>query len=194
MGIFFDILLQLVGLTAFAASLGNDNPEGCAIMDQGLYANAAVTIATPDDRTLVVSCHFHANPDAVFAAFTQPRQLRQWLLGPNGWVLDVCLVDLRVGGASRYIWRAANGAVIGMGGKFLAIDQPNMLSSTLVFDDDWTGGPTISTITLVETQGVTHLRNRLVHPTAAALRLALDFKMEQGMALHYNRLAGWISQ
>jgi hypothetical protein len=29
----------------------------------------------------------------------------QWLLGPDGWPMPVCEIDLRVGGKYRYVWK-----------------------------------------------------------------------------------------
>src|SRR6267143_2100027 len=45
----------------------------------------------------------------VFDAFTKPELVKQWLLGPPGWTMPVCEIDLRVGGAYRYVWRHADG-------------------------------------------------------------------------------------
>jgi len=37
----------------------------------------------------------------VFRALTEPEHVQQWLLGPDGWTMPVCEIDLRVGG----VWR-----------------------------------------------------------------------------------------
>ncbi|MFY9582881.1 MAG: SRPBCC domain-containing protein [Candidatus Acidiferrales bacterium] len=41
----------------------------------------------------------------VFDALTKPELVKQWLLGPPGWSMPVCEIDLRVGGAYRFLWR-----------------------------------------------------------------------------------------
>jgi DNA-binding transcriptional ArsR family regulator len=41
---------------------------------------------------------FDAPVEMVFDAFTKPELLRRWLLGPDGWAMSVCEVDLKVGG------------------------------------------------------------------------------------------------
>ena len=54
---------------------------------------------------------FDAPRTLVFAAHTEPGHLQQWLLGPDGWTMPICEVDLRVGGAWRYGW--ANPETVG---------------------------------------------------------------------------------
>ena len=41
---------------------------------------------------------FDAPRALVFDAFTKPELIRRWMLGPDGWSMPVCEVDLRVGG------------------------------------------------------------------------------------------------
>ncbi len=38
---------------------------------------------------------FDAPPEMVWKAWTEPELLRRWLLGPDGWVMQVCEVDAR---------------------------------------------------------------------------------------------------
>src|SRR5216683_2063033 len=74
-------------------------------------------LATPTDREIVVTRVFDAPRHLVFDAFTRPELLKRWLFGPGGWSMVVCEVDLKVGGAYRYVWRHTNGAEMGMGGR-----------------------------------------------------------------------------
>ena len=53
----------------------------------------------------------------VYDAFTQPELLKRWF-GPRGWSLVVCEVDLRVGGAWRYVLRGPDGKEMGMSGVY----------------------------------------------------------------------------
>src|SRR5579862_1873146 len=63
------------------------------------------TVSTPSDREIQVTRDFDAPRPMVFEAFTKPELVRRWLLGPPGWIMPQCEVDLRVGGAYRYVWR-----------------------------------------------------------------------------------------
>src|SRR5919107_1420960 len=48
---------------------------------------------------------------------TKPEYLTRWLLGPPGWTMPVCQVDLRVGGTYLYTWRNdADGSEFSIGG------------------------------------------------------------------------------
>ena len=53
----------------------------------------------------------------------------RWMRGPNGWTLAVCEVDLRVGGAFRYVWRKPNGREMGAGGIYRASSRRAQLST-----------------------------------------------------------------
>jgi hypothetical protein len=65
-------------------------------------------VSASGDREIVMTRSFNAPPRLVFDAFTKPELVRQWLLGPDGWSMPVCEIDLRVGG------NIASGAAIVM--------------------------------------------------------------------------------
>ena len=87
-------------------------------------------LTTRGDREIVMTRSFNATRILVFEAFTKPELVRQWLLGPPGWSMPVCEIDLRVGGHYRYVWRHENGNEMGMGGVFREIVVPERLVST----------------------------------------------------------------
>ena len=96
-------------------------------------------ITTPSDREIAMTRVFDAPRRLVFDAFTKPELVKQWLLGPPGWTMPVCEIDLRVGGQYRYVWRReSNGKEMGMGGVYKEISPPERLVST----ESWGGhGP-----------------------------------------------------
>jgi uncharacterized protein YndB with AHSA1/START domain len=67
------------------------------------------TYATPTDREVVVTRVVDAPRRIVFDAWTNPKHVPQWLLGPEGWTMPVCEIDLRPGGSWRYVWRKSDG-------------------------------------------------------------------------------------
>ena len=103
-----------------------------------------------DARKLVVSAHgereivmtrmFDAPRGLVFKAYTTPELVRRWLLGPEGWSMPVCEIDLKVGGRYRFLWRHADGQEMGMGGVYREVIAPERLVSTEVFDQSWYEG------------------------------------------------------
>ena len=60
-------------------------------------------LTTPGERELVMTRSFDAPRQLVFDAHTKPALVRRWLLGPPGWSMPVCEIDLRVGGKYRYV-------------------------------------------------------------------------------------------
>ena len=70
-------------------------------------------------QTVTIVREFDAEQQLVWDAFTKPELVRQWLLGPDGWTMPVCEINLKVGGTYRYVWRRdADGTSMGMGGMF----------------------------------------------------------------------------
>jgi uncharacterized protein YndB with AHSA1/START domain len=65
-----------------------------------MSAPRTVTVTTPSDREIRIERAFDATRSRVFDALTTPELVRQWLLGPPGWTMPICEIDLRVGGSS----------------------------------------------------------------------------------------------
>src|SRR5712664_4747460 len=112
-------------------------------------------ITTPSDREIAMTRVFDAPRRLVFDAFTKPELVKQWLLGPPGWTMPVCEIDLRVGGAYRYVWRHASGKEMGMGGIYREIVPQERLVCTELFDEAWYPGEALTTTTLAEKDGRT---------------------------------------
>ena len=82
----------------------------------------ALRIGACGDREIEVIRAFDAPKNLVYDACTKPELVRRWLLGPPGWTMPVCNIDLRVGGAFRFVWRnQADGREMGMGGVYREI-------------------------------------------------------------------------
>ncbi len=145
-------------------------------------------IATQGDREIVIRRDFAAPRHLVFDAYTKPELVRRWLLGPPGWTMPVCEIDLRVGGKYRYEWRNQKGGAMAMGGVHREIVVPERLTATQIFDDDWTGGETIGTIVLAEAAGGTALTQTILYASAAARAAALATPMADGMEAGFMNL------
>jgi uncharacterized protein YndB with AHSA1/START domain len=145
-------------------------------------------LATPTDREIVITRVFDAPREMVFDAHTKPELLKRWLNGPPGWSLAVCEVDLRVGGAYRYVWRGPGGQDMGMGGIHREIVRPERLVTTQLFDEDWTGGEVVGTLVLTEREGRTTLTNTLVYSSRETRDAVLKTPMDKGMGYGYDQL------
>jgi uncharacterized protein YndB with AHSA1/START domain len=140
------------------------------------------------DREIVITRAFSAPRDLVFDARTQPELVKRWLLGPPGWTMPVCEIDLRVGGRYRYLWRNQDGTEMGMGGVFHEIVRPERLVATERFDQPWYPGEALDTTVFVEERGKTTVTLTLLYESREARDGVLKSPMEQGMAAGYDRL------
>lgn len=148
----------------------------------------SLTLETKGDREVVITRVFAAPPHLVFDAYTRPDLLRRWLLGPPGWEMPTCTVDLRVGGQYRYAWSNSDGRTMGMTGTFSEIVPGRKLVGSEVFDDDWTGGPAVQTIEFNEAGGTTTVVHTIRYASAKAREAALATGMTTGMEAGYERL------
>jgi uncharacterized protein YndB with AHSA1/START domain len=148
-------------------------------------------IATPTEHEIVLTRVFDAPRRLVFDAFTRPELLKRWMFGPEGWVLAVCEIDLRVGGQYRYVWRRdRDGSQMGAGGVYRELVAPERIVATERFDEAWYPGESVGTIALAETGGQTTLTHTLRYESREARDIALRSGMEDGMAAGYDRVEG----
>ncbi|GFJ94320.1 hypothetical protein Prum_079620 [Phytohabitans rumicis] len=94
----------------------------------------SLTVTTPSDREIVLRRDFDAPRPLVYAAFTTPDLLTRWY-GARGWHLVDCEIDLRVGGAWRFVSQGPGGARMGQSGVYRVVDPPERLVYTEMFDD-----------------------------------------------------------
>jgi uncharacterized protein YndB with AHSA1/START domain len=149
----------------------------------------ALQVTTPTEREIVLTRAFDAPRHLVFNAFTRPELVRRWLLGPPGWSMPVCEIDLRVGGAYRWVWRNADGIEMGVSGVYREIVPPGRLVATERFDQAWYPGEALTTTELVERDGRTILTTTVLYESREARDIALRSEMEKGVAASYDRLA-----
>ena len=149
---------------------------------------AGLVLTTPSDREIVMTRVFNAPRKLVFDAWTRPELVKRWLLGPPGWTMPVCEIDLRVGGKYRFEWLGQDGTVMGMGGVYREIVIPERIVNTQLFDQDWTGGETLGTLLFVERDGKTTLTNKVLYASREARDGALKTDMAKGVEAGYARL------
>jgi uncharacterized protein YndB with AHSA1/START domain len=149
---------------------------------------ARLSVTTPSDREIAMARTFNAPRELLFRAYTTPELLKRWLYGPEDWRLIDCEIDLKVGGAIRWVWRHQNGGSMGLRGVYREIATPGKLVFTQLFDDDWTGGETLVTMTFIENAGKTTVTQSILYSSKSARDGALKSGMEEGMAVGYDRL------
>jgi uncharacterized protein YndB with AHSA1/START domain len=150
-------------------------------------------ITTPSEREIVMSRVFDAPRSLVFGAWTKPELLKRWLGVRGGWSMVVCEVDLRVGGAYRFVWRGPDGAEMGMGGVYREIVAPERLVATESFDDPWNPGEAVDTTVLVEEGGKTTATTTVLYESEEIRDGVLESGMARGVAESYDMLAEYLA-
>ena len=145
-------------------------------------------VETRGDREIVMTRVFDAPRELVFTALTTPELLKRWF-GPHGWTLTECEVDLRVGGAWRFLSKGPDGRTMGMRGVYREIVPPERIQYTESFDEWAEQGSALITTTLAERDGRTTLTCVSLAPSREVRDAVIRTGMEHGAAETYDRLA-----
>lgn len=156
--------------------------------------NKPLEVTMPSDREVRVVRSFSAPRELVWDAHTKPELVRKWMLGPDGWSMPVCEMDVRLGGSYRWRWKNdQDGKEFGFFGKFTEVNKPARLAHEETFDPGDIGGPMSTEPALVSNQfdeknGVTTLVVTMRFPSKEARDGAVSTGMTDGMEMGYARL------
>lgn len=151
----------------------------------------ATAFSLPSDNEIAITRSFDAPRRLVFEAHTIPAHVQRWLLGPQGWTMPVCEIDLRPGGTWRYVWRHSDGSEMEMSGVYQEIAPYERLICTERWGPEWP--ETLNTLLLTEQGGRTTLTQRIRYPSKAARDSALATGMSDGSTMSYERLAEYLA-
>ncbi len=143
------------------------------------------TYATPSDKEVVVTRVVDAPRRVVFDAWTNPEHIPQWMLGPEGWTMPVCEIDLRPGGSWHFVWRKSDGTEMAMSGTYREVVPPERLVSTEKWGPEWP--ETVNKLVLTESGGQTTVTLTISYPSKDARDAALKTGMKEGMDLSFAR-------
>jgi uncharacterized protein YndB with AHSA1/START domain len=145
-------------------------------------------LTTPSDREITITRLFDAPRRLVFDAMTIPEHVRRWwgILDDKHSVI-VCEIDLRVGGAWRFVGRGPEGEIPAFYGIYREIAPPERLVYTENFEP-FPDAESIVTQVLTEEGGKTRLTVTSLYPSLDVRDMVLQTGMERGAALSYNRL------
>ena len=146
-----------------------------------------LTVSAVDDRELRLRRSFAAPRELVFDAFTKPELLVRWY-GARGWNLVGCDVDLRVGGAYRFVSRGPGGEEMAQGGVFREVEPPARLELTEVFDEQSYPGETLIRHDFEAANGVTTVTSTVRYATPEGRATVLRYPMARGVAEGTERL------
>jgi uncharacterized protein YndB with AHSA1/START domain len=146
-------------------------------------------VKTPNDFDVVCTRSFDAPRTLVFDCHTRPELVRRWLLGPPGWSMPVCEINLRVGGRFRYVWRnVSSGKEFGFDGTYREIAAPERIVHTESANWQTDGAEALVTTVFAEASGRTTMTLTISYPSRAIRDAALATGMTGGMAQSYDRL------
>ncbi len=148
-------------------------------------------VTTPTEREVVLTRVFDAPRELVYDAFTKPELLKCWF-GPRGWSLVVCEVDLRVGGAWRFVLRGPDGAEMGMYGVYRELARPERSVHTERFDDY--PGESVVMAVFAEHDGKTTLTATVLYESQEIRDMVVSSGMEHGAAETYDKLAEYLAE
>jgi uncharacterized protein YndB with AHSA1/START domain len=151
-------------------------------------------VTLPSDREVKVTRSFKASRTLVYRAYTEPELVRRWLLGPPGWSMPVCEMDVRVGGRFRWRWRSdENGDEFGFAGTFREVQAPSKIVHTEAYDPGTVGGvfpgeDAIVTVTFTENGGLTTVTTLIDFGSKEGRDAAVATGMTDGMEQSYQLL------
>ena len=152
-------------------------------------------VSLPGDTQVRVTRDFAAPRTLVWQAHTDPKLVKRWMLGPPGWSMPVCEMDVRPGGKYRWRWKSdENGAEFGFFGDFREVDAPARMVHAEYYDPGDVGGsmdvsqPAIIQTSFSEKGGVTSLEMIMTFASKEIRDAAISTGMTDGMEMGYERL------
>ncbi|MCC6620073.1 MAG: SRPBCC family protein [Deltaproteobacteria bacterium] len=148
----------------------------------------SLSVTTPSDNEIHMVRSFAASRTLIWDALTRAELVQRWLLGPPGWTMPVCEIDLQVGGRWRYVWRGEDGTEFSMYGSYRELAPPDRIVHTETFSGDPTQGEAVVTTVLTEEAGVTTLTQTMRVASQEVRDIILATGMADGVEAGYDRL------
>ena len=117
-------------------------------------STGTAVVTLPTDTTIHVVREFDAPRHLVYRAWTTPELVKRWWSGRRG-EMTLVEIDLRVGGAWRYVMIANAGQEVGFHGEYREIVPDERIVSTEVYEGPWPqdGEPAVTTVTFTALDG-----------------------------------------
>jgi uncharacterized protein YndB with AHSA1/START domain len=145
-------------------------------------------VTTPSDCEIALTRLFDAPRHLVFEAMTKPEHVRRWWgVLSDKHSLSVCEIDLRVGGAWRFVGRGPEGDYPAFYGVYREIVPPERLVFTESFEP-FPDGESLVTTVFTEENGKTRLTVTASYPSLEVRDMVIKTGMEKGAATSYDRL------
>jgi uncharacterized protein YndB with AHSA1/START domain len=144
-------------------------------------------VTTPSDQEIRLTRLFNAPRQLVFEAMTKPEHVKQWWgrLG-EGYSVPVCEIDLRLGGAWRFVNRHPKGEVA-FYGEYREITPPSRLVFTEIFEQ-FPDSVSVVTTEFTDEDGRTRMTATVRYESLEVRDMVLASGMSRGAGISYDRL------
>jgi uncharacterized protein YndB with AHSA1/START domain len=144
-------------------------------------------VTTPSDQEIRMTRLFDAPRQLVFEAMTKPEHVKRWWgrLG-EGYSVPVCEIDLRPGGAWRFVNQHPQGEAV-FYGEYREIAAPTRLVFTEIFEP-YPDSVSVVTAEFTEEGRKTRLTATVRYPSLEVRDMVLATGMAKGAAVSYDRL------
>src|SRR4051812_7601793 len=150
-------------------------------------------VTTPSETEIRMTRLFDAPRHLVFEAMSKPEHVKQWWgrLG-EGYSVPVCEIDLRVGGAWRFVNKHPRGEAA-FHGEYREITPPSRIVFTEIFEEF---PDTVSVVTseLTEEGGKTRFTATVRYPSREVRDMVVASGMARGAGISYDRLEDLVAK
>jgi uncharacterized protein YndB with AHSA1/START domain len=146
-----------------------------------------IAVTTPSDREIRIERVLAAPRELIFDTYVDPELIPEWW-GPHGTRAIVEAMDVRPGGAWRYVCESSDGSRTGFRGTYREIERPERIQQTF----EWDGMPgyvSVDTVTFEDLgDGRTKVVSMSLFHTTEERDGMLASGMEGGANETYERL------
>jgi uncharacterized protein YndB with AHSA1/START domain len=142
-------------------------------------SSGTAKVMLPGDEQILITREFDAPKHLVYKAWTTPELVKRWWSGNRG-EMTIAEIDLRVGGAWRYVMVTDGGFEVAFHGEYREIVPNERIVSTEVYEG-MPEGEALNTVTFTELGGRTTLTVLVQHASKEARDAHISSGMETGM-------------
>jgi uncharacterized protein YndB with AHSA1/START domain len=154
--------------------------------------SGGTTFTTPSDREIRMTRVFNAPRELVFQAHTDPQHVPNWW-GQRHTTTIVDVMDVRPGGAWRFVQRDPEGNEYGFRGEYREVVPPERLVYTFEYEG-MPGHILVETVTFEEHDGKTTVSSTSVFTSVEDRDGMLESGMESGAIESWDRLEELLGQ
>ncbi len=152
-----------------------------------MTSSGKAKVTLPADEEILITREFDAPKHLVYRAYTTPELVSRWWPGQRG-TMRSAEIDLRPGGAWRYVMDTEGGFEVAFNGEFSEIVENERLVTTEAYEGAPPGSePALNIVTFEETDGrttltiLTRVQSREVRD--AIIATGMESGMQEGMDL-----------